>query len=421
MVDKILLDILKDQVTPALGCTEPIAVALAVAKAKETLAHIPNKIKIKVDRNVFKNALSVGIPGTEEKGLHIAAALAMVAGKSKYNLEVLRDITKDDILQAKEIVKNDIIDVVIAEGIIDLYIEVEVTGCQEVAKVVINSKHDNIVLIEKNGQTVFKREEIRANDISLMDSIKKTSVKGLVEFIDQIDIKQLDLVNQGIGMNKKIAEAGMKSKYGNILSRGISAHDMDVSDYAKYLTATACYARMSGYPLPVMSCAGSGNHGLTAILPVIAVGEKKQVDREKLVRAVALSLLVTIFVKSYTGILSPVCGCGVAAGVGASAGIAYVLNGGLLQIEGAIKNTVGTLAGIICDGGKPGCAFKLSISATAALESAIMALNDIVISADDGIVDVTAEKTIQNLGKVSTEGMKNTDETILGVMLGKCP
>jgi len=195
---------------------------------------------------------------------------------------------------------------------------------------------------------------------------------------------------------------------------------MDYKDYAKYLTSVASFARMSGYPLPVMSCAGSGNHGLTAILPVVAVGEKKRLDPDKLIRGVALSLLVTIYVKSFTGTLSPVCGCGVAAGVGASAGITYILGGSIEQIEGAIKNMIGTLAGIICDGGKPGCAFKLSVSVDAAIECAMMALNDVVISSDDGIVDETAEKTVYNLGKVSTEGMATTDEAILGVMMGKC-
>lgn len=421
MTNPILLNILKDQVTPALGCTEPIAVALAVAKAKETIGHLPERIEIKVDRNIFKNALAVGIPGTDKKGLHMAVALALVAGKSKYNLEVLKDITEKDVSKAQDIISSNIIHVTIAEDIVGLYVEVEAFNNQWETRVMIRDKHDNIVLVEKNGKVIFKKEEIKENKVSLIESIKKMNIRDFEVFIDQVDIEDLDIVVQGIDMNKKMAEAGMTGKYGNVLNRETSIQDMGYTDYAKYLTAAACYARMSGYPLPVMSCAGSGNHGLTAILPVVAVGEKKQVDPEEIIRAVALSLLVTIYVKSYTGILSPVCGCGVAAGVGASAGIAYILGGTLEQIEGAIKNMIGTLAGIICDGGKPGCAFKLSISADAALDSALMALNDIVISSYDGIVDGTAEKTIQNLGKVSTDGMINTDEAILGVMLGKCP
>lgn len=421
MENSTLLDILKDQVTPALGCTEPIAVALAVAKAKETLGCIPDRIQIKVDRNIFKNALAVGIPGTNEKGLHMAVALALVAGKSKYNLEVLKDVTEQDVLKAKDVIKEKNIQVTIAEGIINLYVEVKAFCHNAKARVLIKDKHDNIVLVEKNGNVVFKTQAKSIGKVTLLEDIKKNSIKDLVEFVERIDIKHLDIVTEGIKMNKKIAEAGTASKYGKALSGGVCPEDMNYKDYAKYLTSVASFARMSGYPLPVMSCAGSGNHGLTAILPVVAVGEKKQIDREKIIRATSLSLLVTIYVKSYTGILTPVCGCGVAAGVGASAGITYILGGNTKQIEGAIKNMIGTLSGIICDGGKPGCAFKLSISADAALESAVMALNDVIISSYDGIVDETAEKTIQNLGKVSTEGMATTDETILGVMLEKCP
>ena len=420
MKNTYLLDVLKDQVTPALGCTEPIAVALAVAKAKETLGSFPDKIKIKVDRNIFKNALAVGIPGTQEKGLHMAVALALVVGKSEYGLEVLKDVTSEDVLKAKELMKKNIVDISIADGIVGLYVEVEAFSKSEKSKVVIKDKHDNIVIVQKNDRAIFEKSETSQNQVSLIQSMKEMYIKDFVEFVDQVDIKDLSLVEKGIEMNKKIAEAGMTSKYGRALSRGVSIQDMDYKDYAKYLTSVASFARMSGYPLPVMSCAGSGNHGLTATLPVVAVAEKMNIDREKLIRGVTLSLLVTIYVKSYTGTLSPVCGCGVAAGVGASAGIAYILGGNIQQIEGAIKNMIGTLSGIICDGGKPGCAFKLSISVDAAIECAIMALKDVVISSIDGIVDKTAEKSIYNLGKVSTEGMATTDEAILGVMMGKC-
>ncbi|GLI51409.1 UPF0597 protein [Tepidanaerobacter syntrophicus] len=420
MTNSLLFDILKDQVTPALGCTEPIAVALAVAKAKETLGSLPERLEIKVDRNIFKNALAVGIPKTKEKGLYMAAALALVAGKSKYKLEVLKDITEEDILEAGKIVDSNIIHVDIAKEKIGLYVEVTAISGKEESKVIIKDKHDNIVLVEKNGEVIFNQEAKNTDKFSLRESIKGMKIRDLVEFATQVEVSSLELVDEGIKMNKKMAEAGMDSKYGRALSGGTLIDEMNYREYAKYLTAVASYARMSGYPLPVMSCAGSGNHGLTAILPVVAVGEKKGISYDKIVRAVTLSLLVTIYVKSYTGTLSPVCGCGVAAGVGAGAGVTYMLGGNLEQIEGSIKNMIGTMAGIICDGGKPGCAFKLAISVDAALESALMALNGVVISPDDGIVDETAEKTIQNLGKVSTDGMINTDETILEVMLGKC-
>lgn len=420
MQKSILLDILKEQVTPALGCTEPIAVALAVAKAKETLGVYPEEVQIKVDRNIFKNALAVGIPGTNEKGLQMAVALALLAGKSEYKLEVLKDITDEDVSKARNMIRQNIIHVSIAEGIVGLYVEVIASSPEGSSRVIIKDKHDNIVLVEKNHEVIFKAEQSITAMASPEESVKEMNIQDFLNFVENVDITSLDLVAKGIEMNKKMGEVGMNSKYGKLLSKGTHDENMDFKNYAKALTAAASYARMSGYPLPVMSCAGSGNHGIIAMLPIVAVGEKKHINNEKIIRAVALSLLITVYVKSYTGTLSPVCGCGVAAGVGASCGIAYLLGGSLEQIEGAIKNMIGTMAGIICDGGKPGCAFKLSICTDAAIESALMALNGIVISSYDGIVDDTAEKTIKNLGKVSTDGMINTDETILGVMLGKC-
>jgi len=417
---KLLLKILREQVTPALGCTEPIAVALVVAKAKECICGRVDRIEIKVDRNIFKNAMGVGIPGTDKKGLHMAVALALVGGKSEYRLEVLKDITPQDVAKAQQIIDKNIIDVNIVDDISGLYVEATAFSQQEKVTVVIKDKHDNIVLVEKNGDIIFKKDGFLRENLMLVDDVKKLQVKDLIEFVDKVDLKCLNFVIDGIKMNKKIAEAGMHSRYGLALSRGIKVDAMEDREYVKLLTSSACYARMSGYPLPVMSCAGSGNQGITAILPVVAVGERRQVSEDKLIRAVTLSLLVTIYVKSYTGILAPVCGCGVAAGVGASVGIVYLLDGTLEQMQGAIKNMIGTLAGIICDGGKPGCAFKLSISADAAVESAMMALKGIVISSEDGIVGDTAEKTIQNLGKVSTDGMAKTDEAILRIMLAKC-
>lgn len=420
MIDsRLMIDILKDQVTPAFGCTEPIAVALAVAKANETLGDTPQSVKIKVDKNIFKNALAVGIPGTDEKGLYFAVALAIVNGKSEYNLEVLKDVTEEDVTKAKSIVDNNIIRVEISEDAVGLYVEALVSGQNGKSRVVIKDKHDNIVLVEKNNKVVFEKQQAKSYEDTMRKKIKKLTIEDLKYFVDTADLNQLDFVANGIQMNKKMAEAGMGSRYSRVMSRGVPINNLNCMEYPKLLTASASYARMTGYPLPVMSCAGSGNHGIAATLPVAAVGEKMQIKQDKIIRAVTLSLLVTIYVKSYTGTLSPVCGCGVAAGVGASAGVVYLLDGDLEQIGGAIKNMAGTLDGIICDGGKPGCAFKLSISAGAAVESAMMAMNDVVISSHDGIVADTAEKTIKNLGKVSTIGMAKTDETILKLMLEK--
>jgi len=416
-----LLDILKDQVKAALGCTEPIAVAYAVAKAKEVLGEVMESLEIKVDRNVFKNAMGVFIPGTDRKGIKVAAALAIIAGKSEYGLEVLKDITKDDLKKAMYLIEEEIIELSIKKDVKGLFIEVTAYGDENNVKVQVQGKHDQIVLIEKNGKEVLYKEDKPEQKLNTINPIKSFTIADLVDFIDEVGLDKLTVVMEGISMNKTIAQAWAKQKP-NLEKNMVTAYEnKDFKEYAKLLTIAACDGRMSGFPLPVMSCSGSGNHGIAAILPVVGVGEVKGKSEEMITRAVALSLLVTIYIKSYTGALSPVCGCGIAAGVGASAGITYILGGNMKQIEGCIKNMVGGLAGILCDGGKPGCAFKLSISAGAAVEAALMALNDTFISADDGIVDITAEKSIQNLGRVSTEGMLDTDETILEVMMGKCP
>lgn len=416
----LLLEILKDQVTPALGCTEPVAVAYATAKAKEVAGGEIQAVEIKVDRNIFKNAMGVYIPGTDQKGLEMAVALAVQAGRADYELEVLKAVAAEDVIAANAMIEAGKIHISIAKERRGIYIEALVRSRTDEAKVVIKDKHNQIVRIEKNGQMIFTSESQMEKKVSLRDHIKGFRIADLKAFADQADLKQLEFVAKGIEMNKRIATEGLKNKSGMALGHMLSQGQGSVSEYAKIMTASACDARMSGYSLPVMSCAGSGNHGLVAFLPVVSVGEKSGKTFEQILRAVTLSLLVTIYVKSYTGTLSPVCGCGVAAGVGASAAIAYLLGGDLAQIDGAIKNMIGGLSGIICDGAKPGCAFKLSISAGSAIEAAEMALNNIYISFYDGIVDTTAEKTIQNMGKVATMGMVDTDETILEVMLMKC-
>ena len=218
------------------------------------------------------------------------------------------------------------------------------------------------------------------------ETIKKFSIADFVAFSNNTPLTNLNLVKHAIEMNRKLADAGIKEHptIDDIFENGKNNNNIYYKEYAKKITYAACNARMTGYPLSVMSCAGSGNHGLMATLPIAAIGEAKNIDEEKIIRGVTLSLLVTIYVKAFTGLLSPVCGCGVAAGLGASAGITYILGGNLTQIEGAVKNMVGGITGIICDGGKPGCAFKLVISTEAAVDAALMALNNIFISHNDG-------------------------------------
>jgi L-cysteine desulfidase len=420
--NELLVNILKDQVVPALGCTEPTAVAYAVAKAKEVLGEDVQVLDIYCDKNIIKNGKEVGIPGTHEKGILVAAALALVVGKSDYRLEVLKDVDDESLDKAMELLKLDMINLELKKDTDGLYIEVAAKGMKNTSRVIIRKTHLNVVLVEKNGEALFSAEVAKneAPKPAIRDGIKEFKISELKDFADSVEFDKIAFIEDGIVMNKRMGWEGLNSDLGIGLGKMLNTNEEDQEVYAKSLTAAASEARMAGAPLPVMSSAGSGNHGLVAILPVAVVGEKMGLDREKIVRGVTLSHLVTIYIKTYTGSLSPVCGCAVAAGVGASAGLAYIMGGTMTQIEGAIKNMIAGISGMICDGAKLGCAYKLSVSVSASIDAAEMAMKNIFIPSSDGILDESAEKSIQNLGKVSSIGMSNTDDIILEVMMDRC-
>lgn len=425
---KLLIDILKNQVTPALGCTEPGAVAYAVARAKELLGTEVNKLNIEVDKNILKNGMSVGIPGTNEHGIIFASALSLVIGKSEYVLEVLKEVDITSINKALEIVKKDIIKLNLNENISGLYIKVDAEGGGEKATVVIRNAHTSIIFESKNDKVLFDNSNTvgiqsknRQNSKSeIKYEIKEYSIDDLIDFSNNCPIDEIHFIKNGIDMNMRIANVGLSENTGVGMADYFFSHANDVFSMAKAYTAAASEARMSGYPLPVMSSAGSGNHGLVAVIPISFVGNKKDISEEKIIRAVTLSHLVTIFVKVHLGALSPVCGCAVAAGVGCTAGLTYLLGGSNKQIKGSINNMVAGISGMLCDGAKLGCSYKLSISVDAAVDASEMALKNIFIPEDNGILGNTPEKTIINLAQVSNIGMKNTDEVILEVMLNKC-
>ncbi len=420
--NELLVSILKDQVVPALGCTEPTAVAYAVAKAKEVLGEDVQVLDIYCDKNIIKNGKEVGIPGTHEKGILVAAALALVVGKSDYRLEVLKDVSDESLDKAMELLKLDMINLELKKDTDGLYIEVLAKGMKNTSRVIIRKTHLNVVLVEKNGEALFSAEVAKseAPKPAIRERIKEFKISELKDFVDSVEYEKIAFIEDGIVMNKKMGWEGLNGDLGIGLGKMMNTDEDNREVYAKSLTAAASEARMAGAPLPVMSSAGSGNHGLVAILPVAVVGEKMGLDMEKVVRGVTLSHLVTIYIKTYTGSLSPVCGCAVAAGVGASAGLAYIMDGTMTQIEGAIKNMIAGISGMICDGAKLGCAYKLSVSVSASIDAAEMAMKNIFIPSSDGILDETAEKSIQNLGKVSSIGMSNTDDVILEVMLDRC-
>ena len=306
------------------------------------------------------------------------------------------------------------------ENIQGLYIKAEALGENDTCSVTIRNSHTNIISEVKNGQVIFDNTLTTEASGEIRNEIKKYCIDDLIKFADEASIEDIAFIQNGIDLNMRIAQAGLQGQTGVGLGNYFYNSAKDVFSMAKAYTAAASEARMSGYLLPVMSSAGSGNHGLVAIIPVSYVGIAEKIQNEKIIRAVTLSHLVTIFVKAHLGSLSPVCGCGVAAGVGCAVGLTYLLDGDINQIKGSINNMVAGISGMLCDGAKLGCSYKLSISVDAAVDASEMALKNIFIPDDNGILGDTPEKTILNLAHVSNIGMKNTDDEILKVMMEKC-
>jgi len=419
-----LLAMLKKGITPATGCTEPIAVAYGVASAREQVKGNLVSIQVKVDSNIYKNGLMVTIPGTSEKGLIAAAAFGFIAGDAQKGLMVIEGISEEDIKKAKNLIKQDRIKLDLQREVAGLDIEIILLTDREKARVKILDNHLNIVNIEKtdlnNSFMPFKRKTGKSNHTNHF--IQEYSLEDFLRFSNEIPLDKLIFLEEGIKMNLRIAQEGLTIQYGvglkleELIKEGSMA-DSSISR-AQVLCAAASEARMSGSRLPVMSTVGSGNHGIIVFLTNYAVAEKKNLPKEKLIRALTFSNLITYFIKSYTGTLSAMCGCGVAAGIGASSGIVYLLGGKKKQILGALYNMVGSISGMICDGAKDGCAFKLALAAGWTVQSALLSMKDAIIHNTDGIVDPDFKQLFKNLGHVCDPGMIATDQAILDVMLG---
>ncbi|WP_138205423.1 serine dehydratase subunit alpha family protein [Haloimpatiens lingqiaonensis] len=419
------IGLLKNEVVPALGCTEPIAVALASSKACKELNLFPEKIQVFVSPNILKNGMGVGIPGTGMVGLDIAAALGAIGGNADAQLEVLKDITKEDINKSKEFLNENRVHVTAKDVPDKLYVEVKVFNGEHSATVIIKEKHSNIVSIEVDGKYIFKKENNESNTTNEnKNSYEHTTVEEIYNFAINADFKDIEFILEGAKMNKAISEDGLKNDYGlkvgktlfKKINDGILSNDLQ--NYAMAVTSAASDARMAGCMLPVMSNSGSGNQGITVMMPVVAAAEKLNVSDEKLARALVLANLVAIHIKSYLGRLSALCGC-VVASSGASCGITYLMGGNLENIIYSIKNMAGNIAGMICDGAKTGCALKVSTGVSAAIQSSLLAMEGIEISEKDGIIDKDIEKTIKNIAEIGAKGMSETDKLILDIMICK--
>jgi L-cysteine desulfidase len=435
-----LIELIHKEVKPALGCTEPIAVALAVAKAIEILSENCTEcklqcplwrqtadfdIKVEVSGNILKNGMGVGVPGTGMIGLSIAAALGAVCGKSSYGLEVLHDLDKGSVERAKELVKNKKVSIGMANTDQKLYVKATVKlGKKDESTAVIACDHDKIV------ETSFDGKILSSNSTSGNASAgeKETkdyhlTVKEIFDFAKEADFEDIKFILEDKTMNLALAKEGLSGNYGLMVGKTIRANQDsvfgdDFMSFAMGITAAASDARMAGCTLPAMSNSGSGNQGITVSMPVIAYALKYDISDELLARALIMSNLLAIHIKGYLGKLSALCGC-VVASTGSSCGIVYLKGGSYEQVCATIKNMIGNITGMVCDGAKVGCAMKVASGVYSSIQSAVLALNGICASENDGIIDKDIEKTIQNLGQIGSEGMQSTDNLILKIMACK--
>ena len=419
-----LIKQIKEEMVPALGVTEPAAIALSTAKAYEVIGGEVKKITVLADGGVFKNGFSCAVPGTGEKGNEIAAALGVIAGDSSLGLKVLENIYGQDLQKAKKIIEEDKVEVKAKRGIADIFIDAIVETDKGKGRAVIKDKHTNIVLVEKNNEVIFEKEDKKQASEGKTFDISNLELKDLMDIAENAPYQDIDFVLEAVKVNNELAQEGKKGqgmKIGkamlDLVEEGILENDLVT--YAQMLTGFATDARMGGIPKPAMSICGSGDHGLIAVMPLIAIAEKKHIDDERLARSIALSYLVTMYIKAFSGRLSAFCGCAVASGTGVGAAACYLLGGGLKPIENTIENMASNITGIICDGGNFGCSFKAVTAAGAAVLSALLALKDIHIPKDSGIVGNTVEETMQNIGKIASPGMIKTNDVILDIMVNR--
>lgn len=418
-----IIALIKREVVPAIGCTEPIAVALAVAKASETLGCTPTKITVNLSANILKNAMGVGIPGTGMIGLPIAVALGALIGKSEYQLEVLKNCNPEAVEQGKKMIEAKQIVISLKDNITEkLYIEAICEGEGNRAVAVIAGGHTHFIYIAKGDEVLLDKKQTSGQEET--DENLDLTLGKVYEFAMTAPLEEIRFILKAAELNRNAAEQSFKGNYGHSLGKILRGKyeqhvlgDCIFSHILSY-TSAACDARMAGAMIPVMSNSGSGNQGITATLPVVVYAEDTHKTEEELVRALILSHLTVIYIKQSLGRLSALCGCVVAA-TGSSCGITYLMGGNYEQIVFAVKNMIANLTGMICDGAKPSCAMKLNSGVSTAVMSALMAMENKHVTSVEGIVDEDVDQCIRNLTLIGSQGMNETDRLVLQIMTGK--
>lgn len=416
-------------VVPAMGCTEPICVALATAKATELLGTLPATIEARLSANILKNAMGVGIPGTGMVGLPIAIALGALIGKSAYGLEVIKDCNAEAVEAGKKYIAEERISITLNEETTEkLYVEMI---CKDDAgntvRTIITGQHTNFTLLEKNGTTLNAPTtvcDMASNSTSPLSNAPALTLRTVFDYATTAPLEEIDFINEAATLNMAAAQKSLEGNYGHCLgkalTRPLGRGIMGESIFSHILSSTscACDARMAGAMIPVMSNSGSGNQGICATNPVVVFARENHNTQEELTRALMLSHLTAIYIKQHLGTLSALCGC-VVASTGSSCGITLLMGGSYQQVCAAIKNMIANLTGMICDGAKPSCALKLTSGVSTAVLSAMLAMQGNCVSSMEGIIDDDVDQCVRNLVSIGAHSMNETDKQVLDIMVGK--
>ena len=425
MDNQQIIDLIKREVVPAIGCTEPVAVALCTAYATEALGTRPERIEVRLSGNMLKNAMGVGIPGTGMTGLPVAVALGALIGKSGYRLEVLKDCTPAAVAEAKEWIAEQRIRIGLTQDSDEvLYIDVRCEAADRHARAVIAREHTRLVFLEGPcaERSIDERDSLSARTQAAAD--EELTLRRVYEFATTAPLADIEFINESRRLNEAAAEEALKGNYGHelgkTLSRPLGKGIMGDTIFSHIISATsnACDARMAGAMIPVMSNSGSGNQGIAATLPVVVFARENHNTEEELTRALVLSHLTAIYIKQSLGRLSCLCGC-VVASTGSSCGITYLMGGGYEQISYSVKNMIANLAGMVCDGAKPSCALKVSSGVSTAVLSAMLAIQNHAVSSVEGLIEDDVDRCIHNLTRLGSVGMRETDRMVLDIMTNK--
>ncbi|MBS6021850.1 MAG: serine dehydratase subunit alpha family protein [Haemophilus haemolyticus] len=426
-IKKPLIQIVERDVVPALGCTEPISLALASATAAKYLGKTPERIEAKVSPNLMKNGLGVAVPGTGMVGLPIAAAIGALGGNPDGGLEVLKHITPEQVIAAKSMLEQKLVSVDIHQTEHILYSESTLFADNDYVKVAIQDQHTNIILIEKNGEILFQKVEDECANCAPYEVFKQISAREIFEFSNTIELEKIRFISQAEELNRALSDEGLRENYGLHIGRtlrkqvGSGLISDDLLSKIMIETTAASDARMGGATLPAMSNSGSGNQGIAATMPVVVVADYLKVNEEKRIRALFLSHLMAIYIHSKLPKLSALCAV-TTASMGSCAGIAYLLTGKFETASMGICSMIGDISGIICDGAANSCAMKVSTSVASGYKSVLMAMDETHVTGNEGIVEHDLDRTIDNLCAIASKSMQHIDRQVIEIMVSKpCP